>query len=183
MKLLRFVLPAMCMALSMNAISQNNFMKIMDPNQINGESRTTGFINWTEIMAFNGGSGFEIIMGGGGSAPGKAETKCFTVSLIQDKTTYWLKKEMYTGSSMTSVQFDFTKVTNQATKQTYYRLYMEDVMVSNIEEAVDEGGQSIINVSFVPAKFRYSYWAQLPNGSLEPTPVVFGWDVMANKIW
>lgn len=154
--------------------SAQSYMKVMDPNQINGESRNSAFINWTAISGFNGGSAVE------GSDP--TVTKCFTISMRQDKMAYYLKKEMYTGSSLTSVQLDFVKDVGLPSPATYYRLLMENVYVTAIEEALDDDGSIIMNVSFTPQRFRYTHWPQNPNGGLG-TPVTFGWDVSTQQQW
>ena len=168
---------------AISSASAQIVMKIMDPTQVNGESTLQGYANWTELSAFNGGSSSTVPVAGPGGGAGPAVTKCFTVSMREDRTTYYLKKEMYTGSFLTSVQIDFLKNTGQPNPQPYYRLLMERVYVTFIEEAADDGSSMVtLNVSFTPERFRYTYWPQLPNGTLG-TPVVFGWDTTINQSW
>lgn len=183
MKLQRFFLSGLCLLLAAGASAQRVYMKVMDPAHVEGESFNQQFPRWTEIIAFNAGSVSEITTtGGGGQTIGRPETKCFTISMRQDKVAYYLKKEMYTGSNIASIQLDAVKTTGSPEPQTYYRLLMENVFVSAIEEATEEDGTSTMNVSFVPRRFRYTYWPQLINGNLG-TPVIFGWDVATNQPW
>ncbi len=185
MRMHRIVFLCLCLFAGNTGHAQNMFMKIMDPTQVPGECIQQGFQNWTEVLAFNAGSTSEITSTGGGPggpAPGRPVTKCFTISMRQDKAAYYLKKEMYNGSTITSIQFDFVKTNGSGAPETYYRVLLDNVLVSAIEEAGNEDGSSTMNVSFVPRKFRYTYWPQNSNGSLG-TPVIFGWDNVANIPW
>lgn len=181
MKLLRFLFAGICILMASGTNAQRMYMKVMDPVHIEGESFVTQFSKWTELAAFNGGSEAEPPAAFGG-APGELSTKCFTISMRQDKSGYYLKKKMYARSTLASIQIDVTKNTGSANPETFYRLLMENVYVTSIEEAVDEDGSTTMNVSFVPRRFRYTYWPQLNNGTLG-TPVQFGWDNSTNKEW
>ena len=183
MRILRIVLPCLCLLAATSGQAQRMFMKVMDPAQIPGECFQQGFQQWSELTAFNGGSTTELITSGGNPSPTRPETKCFTFSMLQDKVGYWFKKEMYNGTNIASIQFDMVKMTSGAgALQTYYRVYMENALVTAIEEAGSEDGQTNMNISVVPRRFRYTYWPQNQDGSLG-TPVTFGWDVTTNTAW
>lgn len=188
MKFTRFSLLLGCFVVgSFAATAQlpSIYMKVMDPGQINGGSFSSTFTNWTEITAFNAGSTAQVSNG----FPSIATPKCFTISMLQDKMAYYLKKEMFTQSPVTSIQVDFTR-TDPANPSgaplVYYRLLMENVFVTAIEEAavVTSGADPVtMNVSFVPLRFRYTYWPLNANGSLSTTPVIFGWNVSTAQQW
>ncbi|RYD93525.1 MAG: hypothetical protein EOP54_19030 [Sphingobacteriales bacterium] len=181
MRMLRIVFCSLCMFAAYAGKAQRTFMKVLDPNQINGESLQQGFQNWSEVTALNAGSTAEL-SATSNPTPARPETKCFTFSMRQDKTTYYFKKEMYIGSNLASIQFDVVKNTGSQAFETYYRVFMENAYVTAIEEAVSEDGATMVNISVVPRRFRYTYWPQNPNGSLG-TPVVFGWDNGTNQSW
>jgi type VI protein secretion system component Hcp len=184
MKLVRCFLFVLCIfAGAMHSSAQSQIYMRLNDGSVVGESTAQGFAGWTYINAFNAGSTSEVLIGaGGGGGMSPAVTKCFTVSMIQDKAAYFLKSKMYTGSPLTHVQFDFTKSGGNGTVITYYRVLLEDVYVSAIEEATTEGSIVTMNVSFTPQKFRYTYWPQNSAGTVG-TPVIFGWDLNVNKSW
>lgn len=180
--MLHIFLFSLCIFAANTGKSQNIFMKVMDPAQIPGETFSQAFPNWSEVLAFNAGATAEISTGGGNPIPSRPETKCFTFSMRQDKATYYFKKEMYTSSNIASIQFDMVRTTNSPTPETYYRVFMENALVIAIEEAANEDGSTMVNISVVPRRFRYTYWPQNSNGTLG-TPVIFGWDNVINQAW
>ena len=183
MKFTRFSLLLLCfVASSFAGAAQSIYMKVSDPSQINGESTASAFPNWTEITAFNAGATFQPPGSFGGGATGPAVPKCFTISMLQDKMAYYLKRKQFFGTTLASLQLDFTKST-QTASVIYYRVQMENVYITAVEEAASTSNSGItINVSFVPEKFRYTYWPQNANGTLG-TPVIFGWNVTTNQTW
>lgn len=183
MKFTRFSFLLLCfVATSFAGAAQSNiYMRVLDPSQINGESVAAGFQNWTEITAFNAGATQPSNFTQGS---GKADSKCFTISMSQDKMAYYLKRKLFLGATLTSIQLDFTRPSNTSpTAFIYYMVQMENVYVTAIEEAQIQGNPLItMNVSFLPAKFRYTYTPQNPNGTAG-TPTIFGWDVIMNAPW
>ncbi len=184
MKFTRFSLLLLCFVASnfAGAAQTSIYMKVLDPNQINGESTAALFPNWTGIIAFNAGATFQPPGSFGGGATGPAVPKCFTISMPQDKMAYYLKRKQFFGTTLISLQMDFTKP-SAGNPVVYYRVQMENVYITAVEEAVTSAdGFVTVNVSFVPEKFRYTYWPQNANGTLG-TPVIFGWNVTTNMIW
>lgn len=184
MKFSRFSLLLLCLVASSFAVTaQSMFMKVMDPSQIPGESVAANYQNWTEISAFNAGSTSEPSgFGGAGGGAGPTIPKCFTISMRQDRMAYYLKREMFLGGTLVSIQMDFTRSSGQGAEVLLYRVQMENVYVTAIEEATSGDGVVTMNVSFTPERFRYTYWPQSPTGSLG-TPVTFGWNVTTNQTW
>ena len=181
LKFLALLIGAIAFALPVSA--QNIFIKVVDNgSQVPGEAVTQGYANWSEVTGFNGGSTAEPLTSGPGGVS-RPETKCFTVSMLQDKMAYALKRAMYMGKSLTSIQLDFTRMGAAGSPAVYYRLYMEDVSVTLLEEAAVEDNRSQMNIAFVPTRFRYTYWQQLPNGTMTNTPVIFGWNTTSNQPW
>ncbi|RZM21455.1 MAG: hypothetical protein EOO88_33190, partial [Pedobacter sp.] len=136
MKLNRYaLLLGLLLAAAIPSMAQRIVMKVMDPSQIPGESVLQGFANWTELTAVNAGSTSEppVWVGPGGSV-GDAVTKCFTISMPQDRMAYYLKRKEYTRSGLVSIQIDVLKTTGATAPQTYYRILMENVFVTLIEE-------------------------------------------------
>lgn len=161
------------------ATAQDLFMKIQEPGAPPGESVAAAFPGWSEITDLNAGASAELPVGWNGG--GAVTTKCFTISMALDRVGYYLKRKMYQRVLIRNMQIDITKQTGQGL-QTYYSIALEDVYVTLVEEGVNEEGRTTLNVSFVPEKFRYTYYPQNSNGSLG-TPVVFGWNQRMNVAW
>ena len=161
------------------------YMKVMDPAQINGESTNSLFPNWINIYGYNAGSTTPVSIGGGAGgsgATGNTSTNVFTFAMCVDKSLYELKRQMYLGSPLQTVQIDFVRYNNTAAS-VYYRLQFENAFISKIEEAgTTADGRPLCNISLTPVKFRYTYWAPSTGGPAAAT-VVFGWDVAANVAW
>ena len=183
MKFTRFSFLLLCFVVSSFAgAAQNIYLKVMDPGQINGESQGVGYLTWTEINAFNAGSTLPNVSFTQGT--GRPDSKCFTISMFQDKMAYYLKRKLFLGATLTSIQLDFTRPSNTSpTAFIYYRVQMENVYVTAMEEAQTQGNPLItMNVSFLPARFRYTFFTQNSNGTTGPT-TIFGWDVTTNATW
>ena len=184
MKFTRFSFLLLCfVASSFAGAAQNYYLKVMDPTQINGESLASGYLNWTEINAFNAGSTLPNVSFTQGT--GRPDSKCFTISMYQDKMAYYLKRKLFLGATLTSIQLDFTRPSNiSPTAFIYYRVQMENVYVTAIEEATIQGNPLItMNVSFLPARFRYTYFSQNPSNGTTAATTIFGWDVTTNTPW
>jgi type VI secretion system Hcp family effector len=159
------------------------YMQVTGSGAPQGEVTQTGFIGWTEINDFNAGATLEVsLVGGGGGGAGIPATKCFTISMLQDKASYYLKRQLYTGIPLTRVELVFQQTNGGGTLSTYYKVLMENVYVTAIEEAGNQDGRSLMNVSFTPSRFKYTY-TPLSAGGNPGTPVVFGWDVAQNVQW
>ena len=177
------LLLCLIMAAAIPSFAQSIVMKVMDPNPIPGEVQLPNYENWTEVTAFNAGSTTEppTWIGPGGGA-GLPVTKCFTISMPQDKLAYYLKREMYTRSSLASVELNMLSPSGSPTTQAHYKVLLENVYVTLIEEAADDDGRIHMNVSFVPERFRYTYYPQSQTGTPN-TPVIFGWNQRTNLNW
>ncbi len=168
--------------LTICSFAQGDIFMRLEGGGVQGESTVTNYVGWTEVNSFNGGSTAAVSTGGGGGGAAPAVTKCFTVSILQDKASYHLKRKMYLGSPLINVQLDFLRQNGAGGAIVYYRLFMENVYVTAIEEAVTDDAGILMNISFTPQRFRYSYFFQNPNGSPAP-PSIFGWDTFQNTTW
>lgn len=178
------LLVGLIMATAIPSFAQRIVMKVLDPTQIPGQSLLQGYVNWTELTAFNAGSSATPpTWAGPGGGAGMPVTKCFTISMPQDKIAYYLKKEMYTGSSLASVEINMLLQSGQQSMESYYKVLMENVFVTLIEEAAGDDGRVYMNVSFTPERFRYTYYPQNSSTGALGTPVIFGWNQRTNQNW
>ena len=186
MKPVRSFLLGLCFTLcglTSSAQYQNMFMQITDPGAPLGEVFETGHVGWTNFLAYNAGSTSAVTLGGGGGGNvGMAATKCFTVSMNQDRMAHYLKRKMYTGTNIQRVTLDFIRVDGTGPGYMHYKVVMENVYVTAIEEG-DSGPIITMNISFTPSRFRYTYTPRDGSGGTANTPVSFGWDVVQNIAW
>lgn len=182
MKPVRSFLLCLCITLgAFTSPAQEMYMQVTDPGAPLGESSRQSHAGWSDIFAYNAGSTSAVTLGGGaGGSVGMAATKCFTVSVYQDRMAYYLKRKMYTGSNIQRVTLDFIRPNGTSTGFMHYKVVMENVYVTAIEEA-NLVETITMNISFTPSRFRYTYYPQ--TGGPGSTPVVFGWDVAQNIAW
>ncbi len=159
----------------------NILMKVMDPLQINGESLINNYVNWIELKAWQGGGCSDVLLsGGGGSGAGIGKTDDFVFQLPEDKSTYYFKSQMYTGSPLQTIQIDFLVNTGGPSPLCAYRIEMVNAWVTAVRQTQnDADNRGTTNISLKPEKFRYTYWPVTPAGTLG-TAVVFGWNMITN---
>ena len=148
------------------------FLKI---NLIPGESVDATHKEWIDVLAFTDGATAKIVPN---SSP-TVFTNEFSFTIYIDKSLNPLRRVLFVGTHITNIQFDMRKAGNS---QLYEQVYMENVVVTSITGGLDGASdRGTINVSFCPAKFRYTYYITAPNGT--QTTNLFGWDVQGNITW
>jgi type VI protein secretion system component Hcp len=117
------------------------------------------------------------------------ETRCATcnVSQVSDfnvmislsAATISLKKLLLNGTKLTSIDVVYMK--SGATPFTYYKMHMEDVTVTNVQESASSESPTF-SASFTPSRIAWLQIAQKPDGSTG-TKTSYGWDVTNNAEW
>lgn len=167
------------------AIALPSFSQIrayVKPLGIEGESVDIDHPKWIEALATAGGECTEITFGGpSGGTASRPTVKEFTFSFNLDKATNLLRKKLYEGVPITNMNIEYVRQ-GGGNNLVFYKIYMEDVFVTSVDNGWSEGSLPIVNVSFKPIKFRYSYYPLTPQGNLGPA-VIFGWNLQTNTMW
>ena len=158
-----------------NAFAQSTLivMKAMNgTSKLNGGSVVLGHSN--EIDVFSNSHG-EVLCATC-SVPSVSD---FNVMIKLSAATIALKKLLFSGTPLTSLDVYYIK--QGQTLFTYYKIHMENVKVSSVQESASSE-EPVFAISFTPSRIAWAQFKQNPDGSLG-TKTVYGWDVDANQFW
>ena len=103
----------------------------------------------------------------------------FNVMIKLSAATVTLKKLLLNGTPLTSI--DVTYIKSGPTPFTYYKIRMENVTVTSVQESASSE-EPIFSASFTPARIAWAQIKQDPDGSAG-TKTTYGWDVLGNVAW
>jgi type VI protein secretion system component Hcp len=158
-----------------NAFAQSTIvvMKAMNgATLINGGSTVAGHIN--EIDVLSNSQGESHCVGCNESAVSE-----FNVMTVFSVATVTLKKLLLNGTQLTSL--DVTYIKKGTTNFTYYKIHMENVTVTAIQESASSESP-IFSFSFAPSKIAWQHIVQRSDGAAG-LKTTYGWDVANNVEW
>jgi type VI secretion system secreted protein Hcp len=153
----------------------NLFMKVEGAD---GECANAKHKNWVDIDSFSWGASQESTMhvGGGGGA-GKVTFQNLTVVAPVDKAYPTMLIKCASGDHISNVKIVGCKAGGDELE--YYKITLEDVMVTGVNVTGSEGAQVIVSYSFQAAKVKTEYTVQTEKGGKGATSE-FGWDIKKN---
>jgi type VI secretion system secreted protein Hcp len=157
------------------------FLKI---DGINGESRKKGHADEIDILSFDFGAvqHGSFHTGGSGGGSGKAEISDIRIQKEVDKSSPLLFKACAQGKHIPNVLIYSQKAGDGSNPLTYYKIKMEDVIVSDIHNSGAAGGDSITEaVTFNCAKVTFDYQAQNAQGGKDGGVVTAYYDIRQNE--
>jgi type VI secretion system secreted protein Hcp len=154
------------------------FLKI---DGIDGESQTKGHEKEIELESFSWGATMPIGTGlTGGSGTGKIMVTDISVTKKLDSTSPQLLEKLFTGQHTPKVVLTLTKPDGKGGLLNFYKITLEDVLISSYQTGGSSGGDiPIESLSLNFAKITFEYTPQKPDGTIG-TPVKFGWDLAKN---
>jgi len=153
---------------------------LLEIDGIKGESKDDKHKETIEVSSFSwGASNPGSFAGGGGGGAGKVNFQDITFSSTVSKASPLLFLACATGQHIKKATLFVRKAGGD--QQDYYKIVLEDVLVSSIQHMGAEG-QGMANESFSInyAKVKLEYFEQKPDGSIGGA-VPFGYDLKANK--
>jgi type VI secretion system Hcp family effector len=179
-KILPFLMFILFSDLSAHSQVSEIFVKVIDATgtQIIGGSTVAAHPN--EIITTSFGQeniNCSTITGG---SPCSGKPGHFIFNMITDKSIPLLKKALYNTEHLISIDIVFRKI--GATPFEYYKIRLENVIITHITDAGDLSTGSKNQVEVDAAKFGWTYIMQKSDGSPD-TPVKFGWDITTNTAW
>ena len=145
------------------------------PAGIPGESADPTHPSWIDALASTGG---ECTVVNFTSGAGQPAVKDFAFTFYYDRSTNPLRSALFTGVPISTITVDYIEYPGALIK---YKILMEDVYVTAIDNGWSSGdSRAIVNISFKPSRFRYTYYATAGNLG---TGVVFGWNVVTGAPW
>jgi len=146
---------------------------------IAGESKEAKHKDWIDVLSWSfGESNAGAAAAGGGAGAGKVQMSDFNFMKATSKASPKLFLACAQGQRMKEAKLSAVKA--GAMQQEYLSWTFSDVLISSYQTTGSGGDISMDSVSLAFAKVQVEYKPQNPDGSLG-TPVVAGWDVMANK--
>ena len=166
-----------------NLASAQIYIKATDQNgnPIPGEVTVKNFAGDIAASSFGQDNSACALNGGGGCKPTLGH---FIFNMTIDKSLVTLNKLLFTGLSMKTIDFIFTKNGGTAGAPVeYYRVHLELAAIVHITNAIDVGGAApTAQVELVAVRSGWTYTPLSPTGA-PGTPVKFGWDSNANAPW
>ncbi len=153
------------------------FLKI---DGCDGESVDDSHPDEIDVIAFSWGmtqSGSMHIAGGGGS--GKVSVQDMSITKYVDKASTVLMQKCCSGKHFPTAVFICRKAGDMPIE--YFKVTMEEVMVSSVTEGGASTGQDkqTENISLNFAKVKVEFTPQLADGSAGAASEL-GWNIMAN---
>ena len=129
-----------------------------------------------------GASATPATWGGGGGGTGKADFQDLTFTKQTDKASPLLVKAAATGDHIKKAVLTARKAGGKGGQVEYFKITLEDVMVSSFTTGGNAGGSSIPIDSFSLnyTKMKYEYMPQKADGSLEGA-IIAQYDRALNK--
>lgn len=168
-------------AFSLPAFAQQKIF--IQVTNIKGESQDANHKDWIDASAFSGGGSNIVSLSGSGVATGKTSTQDFLFTICLDKSVNLLRNSMYKGQVISSVIVEFV-VPNGGNTTVVSKIEMQQVYVTSISEGgTTADNKNLVNISFVPTRFRHTYYPIDPTTGVVGTPIIFGWDILKNIPW
>ncbi|WP_375286778.1 Hcp family type VI secretion system effector [Sphingomonas sp.] len=152
---------------------------------VKGESQKDGHKDEIDVFSFTFGASQQgsFHFGGAGGGSGKAEITDLTITKMVDKSSPELFKACASGKHIPSVVIYSQKAGDGDKPLTYYKVKLEDVLVSSMQNQAATSGDAIMEtVTFNTAKMTFDYQAQDKSGAKAGGPVTAFYDVRANKV-
>ena len=152
------------------------------PGQVQGESTITGFENQIEATAYsNAIAGCQSTVSGSGGGACKTSIGSLAFTMKINRSVIPLKYFATNGLTLPSVDISF-RSNNADGKYVYYRIRLENVLVSAIEEGGTTSELPTISVELTPGRIAWAYYQQKSGGS--PTLTAsHGWSIADHTPW
>lgn len=156
---------------------------LLELDGIKGESLDEKHKDKIEIDSFSWGVSNAGNMGrGGGGGTGKADFQDLTFTKETDKSSPLLVKAAASGEHIKKAVLTARKAGGKGGQVEYFKITLEDVMVSSFTTGGNSGSSSIPIDSFSLnyTKMKYEYMPQKKDGSLEGA-IIAQYDRSLNK--
>ncbi|MEP6701096.1 MAG: type VI secretion system tube protein Hcp [Bacteroidota bacterium] len=167
-----------------NVLKAQIYLKATGPGNtaILGESTAVGFSNQIDVSAYSQGIAGCPVITGGGSGACKTSVGTFTFMMRINRSIIPLKALALSGNVLPNVEVSFVATGGDGTPYTYYKIKMEDVIISSMQESGEAPEFPTFSVELRVKRIAWGYRRQNRDGSLEPFSVT-GWDVSSNQPW
>ncbi|WP_068079655.1 Hcp family type VI secretion system effector [Novosphingobium rosa] len=156
------------------------FLKI---DGIDGESQKKGHEKEIDIISFNFGAAQHgsFHTGGAGGGSGKAEIRDISITKEVDKSSAKLFSACASGRHIPQVIIYSQKAGDGTNPLVYYKITLEDVIVSSVDNQGASHGDAIMeSVVFNTAKVTFDYQPQNRSGGKDGGVITASYDIRQN---
>jgi type VI secretion system secreted protein Hcp len=151
---------------------------------IKGESADEKHKDWIEVSHVTSGihqPRAEAISTAGGHTAGKADLSNITFKKMADLSSPILKQHCAMGKTLPRAKFEFMRADGNGNPICYYKIELENIMISGMSSDSGEGGIIGETVHLAYSRIKWTYTKQGIKGGTEGT-TSGGWDAAANKV-
>jgi len=150
---------------------------------IKGESADSAHQGWIEVTAAHWGvtqPKSATASTGGGHTAERCEHRTLSLSKLADLSSPVLLQTCSAGKTIPKAKLEFMRADSQGTPVRYYEVELENVLISNVDQAVGEGVilHDSIGLRFSKVKWKYTQ-QKIAGGSGGNTSG--GWDLACNR--
>ena len=152
---------------------------LLEIEGIKGETTDAKHKDTIEVESFSWGETHPGSMAHGtGGATGKVSFQDLHFSTKVNKASPIIAMSCATGKHIDKATLFVRKATGDGGQQDYYKITLEEVMVSSYQSGGHNGGDSVPSDQFALnfAKIEFAYKPQSSKGALEPD-IIFKYDV------
>jgi type VI secretion system secreted protein Hcp len=151
---------------------------------IKGESQDDKHKDWIEvsnvIYAVHQ-SRAEVLSTAGGMTTGRAELYPISFKKLADLASPVLLQTCATGKTIPKAVFEFMRADGDGKPIPYFKIELENLMISNITPDSGDGGTISERVHLAYSKIKWAYTKQSIRGGTEGK-TAGSWDCAANKV-
>jgi type VI secretion system secreted protein Hcp len=151
---------------------------------IKGESADSTHKDWIEVSHVISAvhqPRADSVSTAGGLTSGKAQLSDITFRKLADLASPVLKQHCAMGKTIPNAKFEFMRADGNGKPICYYRIELENLMISAVTSDSGDGGTLMEIVHIAYARIKWTYTKQSISGGAQGT-TVGGWDAAANKI-
>jgi len=176
-KMIYALIAVVTVLFSNNAFAQSTKIFMNMGNEIKGSATEEAFQNNLKILSYSqGASSCSQVASKGTSAACKVSSSDFNFMMEMDKSIIKLKEYMYNGKTIPLVIISFVKPSSNTHPAIYYKITLTNVILSALQES---SGSEIPTISFSlsPTSIAWEYFEQNSDGTQNPDPLKFSWDL------
>lgn len=117
----------------------------------------------------------------GGHTSGRAELGNIAFKKLADLSSPVLLQTCATGKTIPKAKFEFMRADGDGKPIPYFKIELENVMISNVTPDSGEGGTINEIVHFAYSKIKWTYIKQSIRGGAQGS-TTGGWDCAGNKV-
>jgi type VI secretion system secreted protein Hcp len=151
---------------------------------IKGESTDDRHKDWIEVSHVTVGihqPRAESVSTAGGHTSGRADLSNVTFTKLADLSSPILKQHCAMGKTIPKAKLEFMRADGNGTPINYYKIELENVMISGISSDSGDGGTMKETVHLAYSRIKWTYTKQDIRGGAGGS-TAGGWDAAANKV-